>query len=624
MTSPAFLGEPRVPRISKILEEIRAGEILVSRFQRPFVWNDEQRIALLDSIYNGYPIGAILVWRTQKHQLRTFDRLGPLLLPNSSAAGPTRQYLLDGHQRLTTLFSALGPGLYSRESGQMPHWIAEDKDVLSRWPIYFDLENNPREGSRTPFRLAKVSNQPPTWLPLDILFDSYALREFEEGLRNQKFGRSIVNRVQAVADVFRDYTVPVMPIATEDLERVTISFKRVNSGGTKMNEVHMINALTYRKEFDFLARLDELSEQLREARWHTFDQQMILHICKARVGMSLYDEEPEEIARRILLDPTLLDSVKDDVLRVADVLDRVASVRSPLSLPYSYQAVLLADAVHDINILSSEQIERLRIWFWSTTLTEYFRGMTKSLFERARIHLKAVVLGTISPLPPDLPTVAERALRFDYRAARSRGIALLLAETQKREQPAAARDPFDTLAEFGALGLAKLCGQRDVSSNEKELIESPGNRFLVHPEDVFRIKMLKQGPDLLTSLDVAGHLVDDAAQRALANFQWGDFLRQRRDSIARLEHQRALECGVVYRTPELRLENAKIHLMQLAKEELERQRRSSSASEIEVRLLLNSDSEVDAAFSLEADGFGTTLVDEDQWIFSYQWSYSSQ
>ncbi|HSO00358.1 MAG TPA: DUF262 domain-containing protein [Candidatus Nanopelagicales bacterium] len=556
MASLAFFGEPRIPRLSKLLEEIRAGEIRVPRFQRPFVWTDEQRLALMDSIYNGYPIGAILVWRTQKHRLITHDHLGPVRLPPESGEDTTRQYLLDGHQRLTTLFAALGPGLYGR-GDERPAWTPDDddKEERERWPIYFDLQfdrddpSDKKSSNKRPFRLARSrETPPPTWLPLDILFDSYALREFEELLKKRGYDRKLVNRVQAVADTFRDYTIPVMPIATEDLQQVTTSFKRVNSGGTSMSEVHMINALTHGPGFDFLSLLEELAAELKPVGWEGFDSQMILHICKARLGVPLYDEDAEVLAGKLKADAGILSRVREDILKVANVLNRIAGVRGPFSLPYSYQAVLLADALQRVDSPSGELLDRLRVWFWSTTLTEYFRGISNALFGRARRHLHDLVRGAATPHPPDMSGTVDPMGRFDFRAARSRAIALLLAELGPMDPCDRRDDPCDLVAQYGSDALSKLFLERELPEAEHPMVNGPENRFLVHPKSASALRDFKQGPGLLFRLDTfASHALDPQAADALRRGEWGKALRLRREAIEKLERARAEACDLTYR-----------------------------------------------------------------------------
>ena len=119
MSGPTYLVQPNIIRLPQLLEELWQGEIQIPRFQRPFVWTADQRLLLFESIYQGMPIGGILVWRTREHNLRCIPNLGHLQLGGSSdenARGDTvRQYLLDGHQRLTTLYTALGEGLFRED-----------------------------------------------------------------------------------------------------------------------------------------------------------------------------------------------------------------------------------------------------------------------------------------------------------------------------------------------------------------------------------------------------------------------------------------------------------------------------------------------------------------------------
>jgi uncharacterized protein with ParB-like and HNH nuclease domain len=68
--------------ISSLIEDIRRGEIKIPQFQRPFVWNEEQAINLLDSIASHYPIGSLLLWKTPS-KLATERNIGDFLLPKT-------------------------------------------------------------------------------------------------------------------------------------------------------------------------------------------------------------------------------------------------------------------------------------------------------------------------------------------------------------------------------------------------------------------------------------------------------------------------------------------------------------------------------------------------------------
>jgi uncharacterized protein with ParB-like and HNH nuclease domain len=80
--------------LRKIVERTLDGEIRIPAFQRGFVWTPDGVAFLMDSIYRGYPIGSLLMWRT-KEALAKERNLGPFELPEPKADWPI-DYVLDG------------------------------------------------------------------------------------------------------------------------------------------------------------------------------------------------------------------------------------------------------------------------------------------------------------------------------------------------------------------------------------------------------------------------------------------------------------------------------------------------------------------------------------------------
>jgi uncharacterized protein with ParB-like and HNH nuclease domain len=50
--------------IESLLNWIKLGEIAIPEIQRPFVWDSSKVRDLMDSLYQGYPVGYIITWRT--------------------------------------------------------------------------------------------------------------------------------------------------------------------------------------------------------------------------------------------------------------------------------------------------------------------------------------------------------------------------------------------------------------------------------------------------------------------------------------------------------------------------------------------------------------------------------
>lgn len=87
-------------------------EIYLPHIQRPFVWDADQMSRLFDSLMRGYPIQTLLFWRTKEEiKARKFmDVINPdidlhtLYEPNKSEEGIEKVFVLDGQQRIQTLF----------------------------------------------------------------------------------------------------------------------------------------------------------------------------------------------------------------------------------------------------------------------------------------------------------------------------------------------------------------------------------------------------------------------------------------------------------------------------------------------------------------------------------------
>ncbi|GAB3909167.1 DUF262 domain-containing protein [Larkinella knui] len=81
--------------IETLLTWIKSGEIAIPEIQRPFVWKASKVRDLIDSLYQGYPVGYIITWRNPDVKLKN----GEL------SAG--RKVLIDGQQRVTALTAAI-------------------------------------------------------------------------------------------------------------------------------------------------------------------------------------------------------------------------------------------------------------------------------------------------------------------------------------------------------------------------------------------------------------------------------------------------------------------------------------------------------------------------------------
>src|SRR4051794_27241220 len=81
--------------IETILTWVKSGEIAIPEIQRPFVWESTKVRNLLDSLYQGYPVGYLIAWRNPTVRLKD----------GTHSAG--KRILIDGQQRVTALMASL-------------------------------------------------------------------------------------------------------------------------------------------------------------------------------------------------------------------------------------------------------------------------------------------------------------------------------------------------------------------------------------------------------------------------------------------------------------------------------------------------------------------------------------
>jgi uncharacterized protein with ParB-like and HNH nuclease domain len=81
--------------VDNVISYIKNKEISIPEIQRPFVWKGDQIRDLIDSLYNGYPIGYLIIWQNPD----TIDKNGDKTIG--------KKIMIDGQQRITALMTSI-------------------------------------------------------------------------------------------------------------------------------------------------------------------------------------------------------------------------------------------------------------------------------------------------------------------------------------------------------------------------------------------------------------------------------------------------------------------------------------------------------------------------------------
>lgn len=198
--------------IETLLTWVKSGEIAIPEIQRPFVWEPTKVRNLLDSLYQGYPIGYLIAWRNPTVKLKD----------GTPSAG--KRILIDGQQRVTALMA----GLLGREV------LTKDYETV-RIRIAFHPQMEKFEVANPAIR------KDVAWIEdvADIFAPDADLIELTEGYaaKNPGADRKLVGKVlQKLGKIINNH-VGLIELAEDlDIETVTEIFIRVNSAGAELSQ----------------------------------------------------------------------------------------------------------------------------------------------------------------------------------------------------------------------------------------------------------------------------------------------------------------------------------------------------------------------------------------------------
>ena len=341
--------------IRKLVDRISSGDIRIPAFQRDFVWEPEQVAFLLDSIYKSFPIGTIILWRTD-NRLKTEKMMGCFQLPEPPKKYPVN-YVLDGQQRLTSLFSV---------------FQTELKPFAAGFPqIYFDMkaQENLQESLFVDLDSEEVDFQ--RHFPVSTLFDTVAYRRATNGLSEE-----LVERVDVLQSRFKEFLIPNEIFETDDRNEVAIVFERINRAGTELNVFELLAAWSWSDNFDLVEQFGALQDEIEEHGFSELcaDKDLQLRVCAGIITgettpKKILDLQGEEIRDRF-------EEIKRGILGALDFISNELGVKSYKALPFPGLLVPLAAFFatdkSDGVVYSELQRRKLLVWFWRSLFTRRF------------------------------------------------------------------------------------------------------------------------------------------------------------------------------------------------------------------------------------------------------------
>ncbi|AEE23377.1 protein of unknown function DUF262 [Glaciecola sp. 4H-3-7+YE-5] len=381
MTSK-FSIEPRVAFVSQLLGEISDGTLQIPRFQRTFVWTWEQQRDLLCSVFEGLPIGAILVWSTSLNNIVSYEKIGPYTLDIRNSRGAAKHlYLMDGLQRMTTFYSTLyypenAAVLDNNIEGDLASENKEVGDELNQDIVYVDLDAKNVTDMflrKRDIQKAGMGTSESNFMPISFVFHTKKFVQFTRRIPADK--EYWIDRADEVASAFKNYKIPIVPLESDDQSLVTKSFERINTRGTVMSEAHMLNALSYSASFDLLERIEYYSNELlaEHADNDEFDMDFVLAVVKLLLNLDIYYKDTDKLAT--LVNDELLKKAFEGIKRYYSFIKENFGMEKTSQVPYKLQSFAIAYAFAIKPQINESLIKQ---WFYVSTYAGAFGATARN------------------------------------------------------------------------------------------------------------------------------------------------------------------------------------------------------------------------------------------------------
>ena len=443
--------------LNTLLQQVQNGYIQLPDFQRGWVWDDDRICGLLASISRGFPVGAVITLDAGS-DIRFMTRLIEGVRLNG--VQPT-VFLLDGQQRLTSLYQAMlhdGPvDTRDNRGKRFKRWyymdmikamdsdvdredtifsVPEDRKITGHFgrKIVLDLSEPEFEYKNHMIPTERLFNSIPWMLGYIQYWNEIRLEHPESDATDffQRFNKSVL-------DTFANYLLPVINL-TKDTpkEAVCMVFEKVNTGGVVLTVFELLTASLAADNFslrdDWNTRRARLSESeysgiLRGVSPEQFLQAVALLATQKRQRLAIRDGATGRqipgvgCKRRDILDLNLreyqywADKVEAGLKDAARFLF-VQSVFRSRDVPYGTQLVPLAalyvELGHELNPADAKS--RLERWYWSGVFGESYGGTTETQFALDLTEVANFVRqGTEPTLVSEANFIPERLLSLRTR-----------------------------------------------------------------------------------------------------------------------------------------------------------------------------------------------------------------
>jgi hypothetical protein len=242
--------------LTTYLDELIAKNYQIPTFQREVVWEPENVKKLWDSIYKFYPLGSILIWKTDL-KLQNHRQIGGHQITDTNFSRAEYQYILDGQQRTTSLLTSLyGGSMEGRPDFNPLLYVdltvpfdsdTDDESYRNRFLFWTEIDDRsgeirPNIGKKKRFdqglivKLIDIKNN----------FTTVQSSVFNSTTVNKDFNHPILAELSKIKDILDNYRISLIEVKDFQASEVCQISERINQAGKPLNIFDIVVAKTFK------------------------------------------------------------------------------------------------------------------------------------------------------------------------------------------------------------------------------------------------------------------------------------------------------------------------------------------------------------------------------------------
>lgn len=349
--------------LTTYLDELIAKNYQIPTFQRDVVWEQENVKKLWDSIYKFYPLGSILIWKTEL-KLQNHRQIGGHLITDTNFSRTEYQYILDGQQRTTSLLTSLYGGTIENRPNFNPTLYVDltipadrdtdDESYRNRFLFWNDIDDRNGEikhniGKKKRFDDGLIVKL----IDIKNIFSTIQTNVFNSIYVNKDFNHSILAELSKIKGVLDNYRISFIEVKGIQVAEVCQIFERINQAGKPLDIFDIVVAKTFKPATEKTATapgdkgfyLRDLIDSFRSQNNSEFlkiSDLDYLQILAVLIHQNIEDSGVRNITDRYLNEIktehilTVWDEAKGAMLKTFDFFENHLHIKTPYLIPFRY------------------------------------------------------------------------------------------------------------------------------------------------------------------------------------------------------------------------------------------------------------------------------------------------